>query len=197
MEISNKRLYHLHKNNEYDHMWVVGNTIDNTGADFLNKFTLLDYTNDYYALFGDERVSFTEVLNHYIKNVPDSQTMVSLLKSAKDMINDLCIVQRERALEEVRLQYYPHLISRRQAIWACDGLGLDWWANVFSDRQAYEIEVNGDVFASSHEYLPKLGISYSEALERAHEYWNPNLDDISGEKIEYLIQGEIKVLKKV
>lgn len=197
MEVCKKKLYHLHCNNEYDDMWVAGNIIDNTDSEFLNEFTLLEYTNEYYAELDGERVCFNEILNYFIENKPRKKTTMKLLKDAREIINDFLLTQRERALEEVRLKYYPHLVSRRQAIWACDDLGLEWWSDVFEGRSIYEIEVTGNMFVTSEEYLPYLGMSYVESLEMAHEYWNPNLDDVSIENIEYLIQGKIKVLKKV
>ena len=40
-------------------------------------------------------------------------------------------------------------------------------------------------------------MSYEESLERAHDYWNPNLDLYEESSLEYLVKGKIKVLKKV
>ncbi len=198
MQVVNKKMYHLIKENRFSDLWQVGHVIDNTCDDFINERTKVNFDYTTIEPFDNEYLSFYQIIDYYLENKPDDTTIEILLEHAQKHIHLLQINQMELALEEVRRKYYPNIVSRKQAIWVCSDKQLKYWNNGLpGKRDLFEVMITGDMFKTSAALLPKLGLSYNETLEQAHEYWNPDISKCEEETIEYLVKGKIKVLKKV
>ncbi len=198
MEVNNKTMYHLHRLNIYPELWVEGSTIDNTSKDFLSNYTSSGNNTSYLEQFDNEYLPFYQIIRHYRKSKPDDNTIDILLEYSDIYIHNLLICQRENALEEVRREYYPNKISRREAIWVCDEPQIiTWKKDLPGDRELLKVAVSGTMFVSSADFLPSIGISYNESLEMAHNYWNPDFNKCDESSLEYLVKGKIKVLKKI
>ncbi len=198
MQVYNKKMYHYHQPTDFDELWKVGNTIDNTSKDFINVIYNSIITNDVWHKLNGEYMPFFEVLDYFVGESLPEELSTYLLETSLTYIRDLLLERRENALEEVRKTYYPNKISRQEAIWVCDSPQLKTWQRLLNDeKELFEVEVTGDMFKTSEAALPALGMSYKESLERAHDYWNPNLDLYDESSLEYLVKGKIKVLNKV
>jgi len=194
MEIVKQKMYHFHNSGSYDGLWQAGNIIDNTNENFINQFYQYMINDSVYQNIK-ELSNLDAMCDYYFEKCLQTRDIDELVNFQKEL-QKLFFCQREMVLEKVRKQHYPNLISRKQAIWVCDEPQLEWWRDVFEDRELFELEITGDIFTTSDELLPTPGISYEESIEEAHDYWNPNLDKISDKSLEYLVQGQIKVLKK-
>ncbi len=198
MQVVNKKMYHLIKDNKFSHLWQEGSIIDNTKDNFTNDRTIANFDYATIEEFDDEYQPFYEIINYFIENKPDRETMEILLEHAQRHIHLLQINQMELALEEVRRQFYPGIVSRRQAIWVCDENQIEYWDNELpGQKNLFEVAITGDMFKTSSAFLPPLGLSYNDSLKQAHEYWHPDFHKCDPKTIEYLVKGKIKVLKKV
>ena len=198
MKVVNKTMYHFCKENKHSNLWEIGNTIDNTSSLFICE--LQENLNElsYNDVLDHDILPIDEIIDFYIGKKLSNDVIIKLLKLSSSYIHNLLINQREQALEEVRRTYYPDKISRKNTIWVCDKLQLDYWQNELeNDRKLFKVSVTGTMFVSSSEFLPTLGLSYNDSMEKAHEYWNPDFDKCSENTLEYLTKGKIKILKRI
>lgn len=194
MKVDNKLMYHFHKYGIHERNWKIGSVIDNSTDGFLNYFSeMVDKCQEVYKF--DDNFDIERLRRDYRACERISARL--MLYELSVLIDEFRLYERERALEEVREKYYPDLVSRRRAIWVCDKEQLNFWKGVFTDKRVlYDVAVSGDMFVSSESLLPHDCHSYDEFLELAHGYWDPDLSKCPENSLEYLVNGQIKVLKK-
>ena len=91
MQVVNKKMYHLIKDNKFSHLWQEGSIIDNTKDNFTNDRTIANFDYATIEEFDDEYQPFYEIINYFIENKPDSETMEILLEHAQRHIHLLQI----------------------------------------------------------------------------------------------------------
>ncbi len=198
MRVINLKMYNFHRSNEYDHLWVPGNTfiIDGKERTHYNKETkniphintILEslYSRLYYI---DERMGST----------PEERQ--SNFRIIQDQINYYERIVRELALEDARLKYAPFKPSRFTSIWLTKEKAIPFWEQTIKNSELFEVSVTGKLFRTNSSLLPNISNqrSYYELVRGCKNYWHPVVDLITSDstKDEYLFQGKVKVLKKV
>lgn len=203
MQVKEKEMYHFHNNKVYNELWVPGNEIivdDNFETSFLN---ILKFYSTAVNTTDGGTEAFNSVINGYLKEDQDKETLIKLLKEASHLLYGANLFKREMALEEVRKQKYPNLPSRKHSIWLCDNKGVEFWKDQISHNgeiptDLYRVLVTGNLFKSSDSFLPNNYSGYETNLLEAEQYWNPVFEnDEQEQKAEYLFQGKLKILEKV
>lgn len=109
------------------------------------------------------------------------------------------IFKREMALENYRKENVPKLPSRLNCVYATTEEGISYWKNnlVDNDLEVFEIDVENEPFETNEQLLPRETLSYMGIYNSAYHYWNPNIKSKMKQTNEYLVQGRVKILKKV
>lgn len=204
MNVNNKHMYHFHKKGFKDELWQVGNILnidDNFDSrlyrNVLNFNTNIQYGDDVIAsiLIGLNSFKQTDYETISIKDLKQ------FLEYSRKIINNATLTEREFALEEYRKKYFPNLPSRFHSIWLTDKKSLNHWLNAFdgSNRDLFELEVSGNLFKSCDDFLPTKNETLIECFYNSENYWNPNFKSprYDKNKVEYLFQGQARVLRKV
>lgn len=187
-------LYHIHKKNNKDELWKVGNEIEVGNEN--NNFINFSFNFNSLILLENQIYPFANVCDYYIKT-NDIGNQINLLKTAKDFINEYQILIRELGMEEIRRKFYPHLPSRQKCIWLCGKKQIDYWKNfILGDFEIFEVEVFGKTFKSRNSLIPLPSDSYNTILEKSHSYWSEK-NDVENEDDEYLYVGKIKIISKI
>ena len=201
MQVKNKKMYHFHKSNKYNELWIVGNTLeidDNFNTIFLD---VLNNFNTAVECTNGTRKSFNSIINGYLEEKQEEETYIEMLKDASRIIYNTNIFKREKALEEVRQNKFSHLPSRKHSIWVTDKRGLKFLNNALDSEHnnliLFEVLLTGNLFKSSDYFLPDNELTYEETLKAAENYWNPNYSLVDADKSEYLFQGSLKIAKQL
>lgn len=200
MFVENKEMYHFNNVEKRKDIWKVGNEIDNT-KDYISDYWRndLNFNGKVLTNLGDE-ISFVGFIDSYLENEQDKETYIKMLKTARNMLSNYSALQREMILEAVRKDFYPDIISRKNAIYLCDNNQIEYWRDNLkrnSEIDLFKVEVTGELFKSSDTLLPSRAESISKMYEQAKEYWAADLTDIDDVTCEYLFSGKIKVLEKM
>lgn len=113
------------------------------------------------------------------------------------LLSDDSVFRREIALEEVRKNEFPHLMSRYHCIWLCDDISLKYWSSQLPG-DVFLVNASGIIFESSDNYLYTDMLDYDELKVRCRNYWTSAFnceEDINRKEI--LFQGKIKVLERI
>ncbi len=139
----------------------------------------------------------------YIKcKVPDlAELMLEYIESGGILRNYLLTV-REDVLEEVRLDSYPELPSRKKCIWVIADNGYlnesinFWWNELNRKGQLLKLELTGCIFHANEQYLPMTIKSIEYVRGMADQYWRGS---IVGDptRDEYLFMGDARVIDVV
>lgn len=118
---------------------------------------------------------------------------------ASEIIKKVNIYNRENALEEYRKQHFPNLPSRLHSIWLTDDIGKDFWKKSLGENTiSYKVLVSGNLFKSSHEFIPDDRLNVKEMYDSSEYYWNPIFkNELEERHTEYLFQGKLKILEKI
>lgn len=196
MKVSNVTLYHYHVKECDNILWHNGNnfTIDDSFNTFLYRRhkSFIDGFR-----FGKFRYSLYEQINNIIKKRDLTPEEISRFGNRYYLTK---IINRELMIEEYRQKYYPSLPSRFHSIFLADESQLPYWNKVLGDSiSLFEVNVSGTIHKTSDLYLlDNEDQSSPLLLEDCECYWNPPQEVLdSTEHVEYLFQGDVKVLKKI
>ena len=205
MKAHNRHMYHFHTKGIKDEIWVPGRQfvvddsfISNFNDETLRFSTLLTAKNG-------EKCSITDILSqHFDSNFDDltDDEKRQLLTISYSMLNDAAIFLREFGLEKYRAMYHPELPSRFHSIWVCNKAGAETWRQILmqegAELELLELELNGTLFKTSDEFFPPHGFSYLGTFNSADRYWEPDFSQKHDRKlVEYLFQGNVRVIKKI
>ncbi len=59
------------------------------------------------------------------------------------------------------------------------------------------MKATGNIFKINEQLLPDEDLSYEEMYKQAKKYWEPTIGSDMNMTNEYLVQGEIEVLRRV
>lgn len=114
------------------------------------------------------------------------------------MIKNMNIKNREEALEQYRQEHCPFFPSRLHSVYLTDEKNLAFWSQQLKkghELSLFKVSVTGDLFKSSDLLLPAEELTVAQMYEAAKNYWYP--DNRKEKNMEYLFQGELKVLQKL
>jgi len=201
MQVYDKIMYHFHRNDKYKNIWYEGNYI-NVNNQFNTYFTSLLKNFDLSVDTTDgDRVSFDRIIKFYLEEKEiDKETVKRILEEARGLIKNSVLFKRELALEEYRKEKCPYQISRKHCIWVCEEKQLSFWEDQLKNNELslYMLSLTGRIFKTSDYFLPDNNLTYYENYLSAKDYWFPKFETKEQEeKVEYLFQGKVKILKKI
>ena len=190
--INSEWLYNQNKPMEKDQKILIGNTCNPFFDHFMKVSMTVPVTNQNNGNVDQIQVStyFDNVANGNITNV-DSQVIANFGSQA---IDSLFTFSRELFLENVRLEYFPHLPSRTKCIWLCQAeIEVERWAQIFKQRKARVVKINieGNTFCADSMLLPLKHETFEVWHDKAFKYWGGGLSN--SPIIETLFVGEATV----
>lgn len=113
------------------------------------------------------------------------------------LLSDDPIIRREIALEEIRKEKYPEIISRFHCVWLCDEKTLPYWLGQLPGK-VFRVSATGVIFESSDNFLcGEEEREYDEIKKDCYKYWEaPFKTEMDYYSKEILFQGKIKVLER-
>lgn len=199
MKINGRTMYHIHKFNSHDEAWKVGEVINNTNGD-INSFYCSATNFKPTVIFNNKLEDICDVIRYFIDDKDANPELLKrLLNDSKNNFYEYGMAIRELALEDVRSKDYPKIISRKNCIWLSSNLKqLEYWCNkITSDYAIFKVKATGEAFKSNDALLPDTRLSYKEATDAAHKYWNPDYTGLDDKKSEYLFVGELEIFEKI
>jgi hypothetical protein len=204
------KLYHIHRNNNYDDLYYEGNTLvfGKTPNQMYSWF--LSESSDYderIEIEDDKTICYhrdlADVLDIDVINKMSDEEKKNLVKKLHAYVQNTKINFREMILEEVRLKSFPTRPSRYTCMWLTDKDGIDEWYKKLhrpsdGEYKIFEVEADGNIFLSSSLLLPHTSFPHEKMYGCAYRYWNP--DDRSLKVIEsreYLLEGQARLVKRV
>ncbi len=193
MENQIKELYHIHRKENIDEIWYIGNKIvvdDHFDALFWTELSKIN--QKLWKRYGDYDIDYMIAIMEEMKYndcIEEKSDFNSLLK-------ELYFLRRELALEEGRKLYNPTAPSRLHSIFLTDLKNIDYWKKIMS-REAFDIfkvKVNGNLFESSDKFFLEPTMCFDTQVEKSKDYWNPKMKVILPRK-ELLFQGECQIIK--
>ena len=205
MKVNNRHMYHFRPIGYYDDVWKVGNefVVDDTFESHIKRITCM---NDTLIHVGEFNGTLATILERHrdkeYKYLSNNEARF-LFGQLERIIKNENIMVRELALEDFRKKYCPELPSRFNSIWVTGKQSIKHWERIFQkdpkySRELLELELTGNLFKSSEDFLPDDGVSYQQSYDEAERYWKP---DFTGKydpkKVEYLFQGQVRVRGKL
>lgn len=165
-----KKITNLELFHIHDHLFHKNSDLWEVGNCF-------EINNDFKSMYGQEIEGFDEVVGE------DSYDP---------------IFKREMALEVIRKEKYPRLISRFHCIWLSDKDTLPYWIGQLPGK-VFRVSATGIIFESSDSFLcGEEDRSYQEIKNDCYKYWEaPFKTETDFLKKEILFQGKIKVLERM
>lgn len=204
------KFYHIHRSNEKNNLWRPNNKIvvnENSLTGMSSMFKNFSQSIMTCTPQGMEKMLLSEVLRDRIctfqsqgyLNGVQLMDIMNLLGYAMTLSDMALIFKREQALELYRQNFCPNLPSRLHSFYLCDKESLEYWMDTLKgdSKHVFEVEVSGNIFKTNEQLLPDEILSYEETYKDAKRYWEPVITPDISDKNEYLVQGEINVLKRV
>lgn len=165
-----------------------------------NDINELLMSNGYYPF---DKMPVYMILEYLIANDDvDLKTKKIILEEVRKITRDAALFKREMAMENFRKDNGYFLPSRLSCIYATDEEGIDYWKKSLSDGSLdiFRIDCMDEVFKTNEIFIPKESLGYEQLYKDSYKYWNPKFKNISENekmRVEYLVQGKVKVLEKV
>lgn len=186
-------------NRIYNRIYEANSTVD------VNKYKrIVDIINYYciksgYTNIFEHRINLGEIIGFILAQDHTKEELTQSLLDAKEMILTDGINLREMALEEYRKENCINLPSRMHSLFACSEEGIGFWADAIldGDIDIYRIDVIDEPFVSNEYLLPDENLNYGDKILASYKYFHPNKKDLNPMTNEYLVQGKVKILKKI
>lgn len=195
--VKNKTFYHIHKPNGYSPLWVPGNQIDFT-IKRLNEFSSYYSKAKFILNFRGENHypnSLVQKINQ--SGVPDGHEIVPVLDFFGTVIKESALYLREIVFEEVRLQYFSNLPSRKNCIWVFEKDATDYWSRTLGGSQhLLRLELTGVIHIADQRHLVPEILPEDIIRQNAFNYWT-GTDGQNKCEQEILFEGIVKILDEV
>ncbi len=196
MNVKKEKFYHIHRTNELSHLWYVGNKINFTTrqTNMFNK-----YYDSYYPQMSIDGTSYpiSQALDIIIsqKLYAKENNAKIIVEQVKDVTKEFALFLRENIFEEIRMNYFQSLPSRKSCIWVCDENALDYWvATLGQGHQIFEVSITGTIHRADQKYLNAEILPCELIRENAFHYWTGN-DGNNPIEEEILAEGIVEVLR--
>ncbi|MBQ2768338.1 MAG: DUF2441 domain-containing protein [Clostridia bacterium] len=198
MNVKKQTYYHIHRKNEFSHLWNVGNKINFTTRkeNVFNK-----YYNNYYPRLkiGDTVYPMTQALDIILKQelYSNAENAKFIVENMQSVTRELAIYIRENIFEEIRANYFPTLPSRKSCLWVCREESLNFWKKeITGECQIYEVSVTGVTHCADQKYLPAEVLPCEIIRENAFNYWT-GADGFNPIEEEILVEGIVDIIRRV
>jgi hypothetical protein len=218
--MESKRLFHIHRRNQYSEVWQVDNEIcftpeqiNNYFSQFLNARSSTLLTENSKALihnvddFIEKLVSFLKIIPQLPEDIKEQQqkdlieTTSFILHSANDALRYYVGYIRELIYEEQRLKINPHLPSRRNCIWLFSKENLDFWLGNLcknGNYDVFEVETYGTHHLADARFINNLLWDINQFEDFATKYWTGTLNHFPGEsQDEVLFIGNLRIISRI
>lgn len=198
MQVNNKTMYHIHRENEHDELWKIGNEFIVDDNFYSNSGLSIPSFNTNVRCSDGSYASLETYLKKYLQEDSENiETTKTLLKDAYRIICNANKTKCETALEICRRNKFQLYPSRMHSIWVTDKDNLDYWQNILKGEHIFELRLTGTLFKSSDIYIPNNNLSLIQAIEASESYWNPVFTKEAEAKKEYLFQGKVFIKRKI
>ncbi len=194
-----QELYHFHRIGNYDNLWQERKVI-RVPRNFQNRLFRIchDFTTTVDTEFGS--IDYLELIAKLYKQEDIAYEQIEeMLNMASKIIYQANLFKREMALEKYREEKAPYLPSRLHSLYLTDEAGVESWKNKLGRGSfiLFKVEASGIIFKTNEQFIPDNSSSYHEVYKQARAYWHPNLKNAPLNTNEYLVQGKVKILKKI
>jgi len=193
MKVKDMNLYHIHRKDNMDDLWYIGNEIN-----IDNKFNSIFYNK----LLVEEQKLIKRYNNYDIDYIISNMEEMKHKKLIKDdliydfdlLLQHYYFLRREKALEEGRKIFNPNAPSRLHSIFLTDSFDINYWTNNIGNSSfiVFLLELNGYLFISSDKYFPNNKLLFENQVEESKKYWKPKVKTLQKE---FLFKGQIKIIK--
>lgn len=134
------------------------------------------------------------------QEIPDLQDLMIEYLDLGGMLRNYLLLMREDAFEEVRMDLYPGIPSRKRCLWAIANNGnlTDsiefWWDELNRKGKLLKLELTGEIFHTNEQHLQLTLEPIAILKEEAKKYWQGKTGDDS-KSDEYLFVGDAKVIE--
>lgn len=191
--MDNDNLYHIHRNENQDNLWYVGNEIivdDNFQSNFYTS--LLKEERPLVQRYGVYDIDYFIAMMEEMKlhNFKDSNNNFLFHK----LLHCCYSLRRERALEEGRKIFALNCPSRMHSIFLTGKSDLSYWENCVGNQSfhTFSLNCNGNLFVSSDSFFPQYTLLFDKQVEQSKIYWNPEIEKVKHKEI--LFQGTAKII---
>lgn len=191
-----KYMFHIHRQNNMDNLWQVGNTIivdDNFEAMYWQKLL----QNDYILKM---RYGINYDIDYIISTIEETEERTFAEDEISNQIEKYLIscyfLRREQALEEGRKIYAPDAPKRYNSLFLSNRHDLFYWEKVIGDNrfQKFLLELDGQTFTTSDTFFPLHTLTLENQVEASKDYWKPKIKKKTLQQ-ETLFQGTAKIIK--
>lgn len=198
--VKDATFYHIHRPepyNPYTGQWKAGTTITtikkepNVWSKFWDIFGWqTDVTNGQGQMYVRAALDcFTQQPDEYQR-----QNYKEMLAAARNALDEECTFVREVIFEEVRVNYFPALPSRRTCIWLIEKHAVDyWWKTLGGDTKTiFEVTATGTLFRADQRHLVHDTMQHDFYRQKAFHYWT-GTDGKNPREEEILFEGILQV----
>ncbi|MFZ5968398.1 MAG: DUF2441 domain-containing protein [Bacillota bacterium] len=197
MHIKDQEFFHIHRIGEWSTRWNV-NSIIYWGQKEINNFNrfydmnglITNLTNGNGNMYG------RSALQNFLLQPQSFQEVNynNMLKIALQIVKEQSIYIRETIFEEVRMNYFPQLPSRKTCIWVCEKESIPYWWNIIGgQKKIFKLQLTGVLHKADQKYLINDTLPHNEIRAHAFNYWT-GADGSNSIEEELLFEGIIKII---
>lgn len=205
LHVKNQDFFHIHKIGPWSDRWEVGKTIfrgNFRGNKELNLFNQF-YNEKYPFIEGPDGIKYpgNRAVPYFFDQSPQFkiQNFQKFLHIAQNVIKEQGMFIREEVFEEVRMNYFPHLPSRKTCIWLCDKESVEyWWSKlqISNDKiKIFKFNVTGVLLRTDQKHLIHESVAHDTLRAKAFEYWTSS-DGLNKFEEELLFEGIIRIIEE-
>ena len=201
--VKKKEFYHIQKDNN-PYKWKIGQTLflgDNPN-NFAQVFRKAGFS---YKSKSGKIMKILQCFKNFenlLSDKPNSDIELKVVKESiivlKSFAVDMIKVHRENLFEEIRLNFFPNLPSRKRGIWLIpyNEDALNYWKKRMRKGRIFKIRATGKVHNSSENFLLlEQYESFNHIRNMAFLYWAGVEEDSI--KDEIIFEGFIEVLELI
>lgn len=207
MNVKNETFYHVRQNDSHSSDWELGSKItfgQNTLNDFASFYEDQQLVFDLYVPDDRNPDGKTAIRDkpiesmEYIKNnnLYLLQDIRRIIDSSYDVIKEMSLFLRETIWEEVRMDRFPDLPSRKHCVWLCEKHSVSYWYGIFNNsKKILQVSATGKIHKADQRLLAHSILPGKELRTRAIKYWE-GADGEKPEEEEILFEGTLEVVRE-
>ena len=196
MQINNETYYHIHRPNEWDNDWKIGNRIHFKNG-IPNSF--LKFYEDHEPRYSINSIGHSpKIAAKEMKRLLrfwGPQDFANYLDFSLNVFKECGMYIREQIFEEERVKKDQSLPSRKSCIWVFKEEARDYWINTLGvEHQCYEVKLTGEIYTADQVHLYDEIVKHESIRTNACEYWAGASGNNPKEE-ECLFVGEVYINK--
>lgn len=192
-----ENLYHIHRLENGNEMWNIGDTIEikkEEDNDFYKS--LIKIQNSFFLDCRDYDIDYAIAILEGIKH--KCLKKEAELTGINALLRNFYLLRREQALEIGRTIYHKNAPSRLHSLFLTNQQDIPFWLSKLAPEayQIFHLDLEGEPFVSSTSLFPEATATLANQVEQSKNYWQPLTLSRIPQK-EYLFQGTGKILKEI